>query len=376
MPDTKPDLSFDEHEVCDACINYRNRHEIDWGARRNQLEALLNKYRNTDGTNWDCVVPVSGGKDSTFQVIKMLEFGMTPLCVTGTTCDLSDLGRTNIENLKSLGVDYIEVSANPKVKAKINKIGLTQLGDISWREHITIFTTPIRIAVQMGIKLIIWGENALDEYGGPARSAATAIKDRAWIEEFGGLHGMRVSDLVGVDGLTAHDLIPYQYPSDEDIKRVGTKGIFLGHYIPWDGMTNTLIAQGYGFESFYKSVEGSILNYENLDNHQTGIHDYFKFLKYGFGRGTDHACLHIRRGRLSREDGLKLVRRHDGKFPWTYLDKPLEEILKPLDISVQEFIKICDQFTNRSLFVTKENGELLKDSEGNLTKINYDNSPD
>lgn len=373
MPSTKPDLSFDKNWVCDACQNYNNRPEIDWVQREQALRDLLEEYKLKDGSNWDCVVPVSGGKDSTYQVLKMLEYGMRPLAVTGTTCDLSSQGRKNIEALKNIGVDYIEVSANPKVKAIINRIGLIELGDISWREHVTIFTTPIRIAVQMGIRLIVWGENSLDEYGGPARSSATPIKDRAWIEEFGGLHGMRVDDLVGVEGLTEGDLIPYQYPSDEEITRVGTKGIFLGHYLPWDGLRNALIAQAHGFSTLGSPVEGSILSYENLDNHQTGIHDYFKFLKYGFGRATDHACMQIRRGRFSRREGLEMVKMHDGRFPWTYLGKPLRDILAPLNISVEEFITICDRFTNKSLFVRDSVGKLVKDAEGNLTKLNYDN---
>ncbi|MEQ8741068.1 MAG: hypothetical protein RID59_21305, partial [Hoeflea sp.] len=122
-----------------------------------------------------------------------------------------------------------------------------------------------------------------------------------------------------------------------------------------------------------KSVEGSIVNYENLDNYQTGIHDYFKFLKFGFGRATDLACLHIRRGRLTRQDALDVVKIHDGKFPWTYLDKPLADILAPMDMTVEEFIKVCDRFTNKKIFKRHPDGSLIKDKHGNLTKINYDN---
>ena len=116
-----------------------------------------------------------------------------------------------------------------------------------------------------------------------------------------------------------------------------------------------------------------MVSYENLDNHQTGIHDYFKFLKFGFGRATDIACTHIRRARLTRQDGLDAVKRLDGLFPWEYLDKSLEEILKPLEITVKEFIKICDQFTNKKIFKKDSSGSLIRDKEGNLTKINYDN---
>jgi len=134
-----------------------------------------------------------------------------------------------------------------------------------------------------------------------------------------------------------------------------------------------LIAQANGFQTYDKAVEGSMVNYENLDNHQTGIHDYFKFLKFGFGRATDLACMHIRRGRLTRQDGLEAVKRLDGNFPWAYLGKPLKEILYPLDISVDEFIGICDKFTNKKIFKRGPGGVLIKDRDGNLAKINYDN---
>ena len=112
---------------------------------------------------------MSGGKDSTTQVIRMLELGMNPLCVTATTDELSDIGRRNIENLKSLGVDFIEYTTNQVVRRRVNKLALCQVGDISWPEHVTIFTLPVRLAVQMGIKLIVWGENPQNEYGGPGR---------------------------------------------------------------------------------------------------------------------------------------------------------------------------------------------------------------
>jgi N-acetyl sugar amidotransferase len=374
MPDTKPDLFLDEHGVCNACRSYEQRKEIDWNTRYKELLEVLDKYRKPGGTNWDCIVPVSGGKDSTYQVVRILQLGLNPLCVTSTTCDLSDLGRQNIENLKRLGVDYIEVSPNPLIRAKLNRIGLTQVGDISWPEHVGIFTIPVRAAVQFNVPLIVWGENSQNEYGGPAAASNNNVLNRRWLEEFGGLLGMRVSDLIGQEGIEAKHLINYTYPTDEELARVGVTGLFLGHYLPWDGLSNTLIAQANGFKSYDKVVEGSMVNYENLDNHQTGIHDYFKFLKFGFGRATDLACLHIRRGRLTRQDGLEAVKRLDGKFPWEYLGKSLKEILHPLDMSEQEFIRICDKFTNKKIFKRDVSGALIKDNSGNLTKINEDNT--
>lgn len=373
MPDTKPDLMLDESGICNACRSFEMRGEINWENRRAELDAILARYRRSEGGNWDCIIPVSGGKDSHYQVLRMLELGMNPLCVTSTTCDLSDIGRRNIENIKRLGADYVEMTPNPLVRRKLNRIGLTMVGDISWPEHVGIFTLPVRAAVQFNVPLIIWGENSQNEYGGPANAAENQVLDRRWLEEFGGLLGLRVSDLVGMEGIEKRHLVPYSYPSDDELRRIGVTGLFLGYFLPWDGLSNALIAQGYGFETWHTTVEGSVVNYENLDNHQTGIHDYFKFLKFGFGRATDLACLHVRRGRLLRSDAVELVKRHDGKYPASYLGKPLAEILTSLDITVDEFNTLCDRFTNKKLFVTDGKGNLVKDKHGNLTKINYDN---
>lgn len=371
MPETKPDLQIDTEGVCSGCRYIEKREEVDWTQRNDQLLQILERYRTPD--NYDCVIPVSGGKDSHFQTIRMLEMGMKPLCVTATTDKLSPIGRRNIENLKHIGVDYVEITPNPTVRRRINRLALCNVGDISWPEHVAIFTIPVRIAVQMRIPLIIWGENSQNEYGGPAAAAENRTLTRSWLEEFGGLLGLRVSDLIGFEDIDEKDLIQYTYPSDDELKSAGVTGLFLGYYVPWDGYRNAIIAQAHGFETFPHAVEGSIVNYENVDNVQTGIHDYFKFLKYGFGRATDLACLHIRRGRLSRADGLKLVKMNDGRFPWSYLGILLQEVLDDISMDVDEFIQICDRFTNRKLFLTDSRGNLTKDRRGNLTKVNYDN---
>jgi N-acetyl sugar amidotransferase len=373
MPETKPDLSFNKNGICNACTNFENRSEVDWIDRRLQLESLLENYRLKSNGNYDCIVPVSGGKDSTYQTIKVLELGLNPLCVTATTDHLTDIGRKNIENIKNLGVDYIEVSTNPVVRRKLNRIGLEQVGDISWPEHVAIFTIPIRMAVQLGIKLIVWGENPQNEYGGPATSTESQTLTRRWLEEFGGLLGLRVSDVVGQYGITEKDLIQYTYPTDTELEASGVTGIFLGHFLPWDGMQNALIAEANGFLSYGKTVEGSMVGYENLDNAQTGIHDYFKFLKYGFGRATDLACMHLRRERLNREDALSIVRKHDGTYPISYLGVQLSEILQSIGLAKEDFDAICDRFTNKKLFKRDSDGVLIRDLRGNLIKTNYDN---
>ena len=373
MPSTRPDLRLNDEMICNACISYKDKNLIDWDKRSDELKKILKKYKKTNLGEWNCIVPVSGGKDSTYQALKMLELDMRPLCVTSSTCHLSEIGRKNIENLKHLGVDLIEFSPNIKIRKQLNRIGLTTVGDIAWPEHVGIFTIPINISVKFNIPLIIWGENSQNEYGGPAADAESNILNRRWLEEFGGLNSLRVTDISENYNIDPLKLIPYKYPSDEQLKSVGTTGIFLGYYISWDPIENAFFAQKNGFDFSNEPVEGSMVEYENLDNLQHGIHDYFKFLKFGFGRATDQASYHIRRSKITREEGLKIIKERDGKFPWTYLGIKLEVILENIGMKLEEFERIADQFTNKKLFVLDNNKNLVRDNLKNLKKINYDN---
>jgi len=357
LPSTKPDLWINEEGICSACLNYEAREKVDWAEREKELKAQLELHKTK--ADYDVIVPVSGGKDSHFQTIKMLEYGMRPLCVNASTDALSPIGRANIENLKHLGVDLIEVSTNPVLRRRINRLALERVGDISWPEHVSIFTIPVRIATQMGIPLICWGENPQNEYGGPKGSGGFQSLDNRWLQEFGGLLGLRVSDLLE-EGFTPKDLIQYRYPPKEKLEQLGLHSFFLGDYLPWDGKSNAQIAVDHGFSLYSFTVEGSVVNYENLDNYQTGIHDFFKFLKFGFGRATDIASMHIRRGYISRPDALEVVRTRDGAFPWTYLGKRIEAILDPLQMSVADFIKVCEKFTNWTLFKNRDVTHLEK----------------
>ena len=369
LPDTKPDLLFDSMGICNACINFLSRKNIDFEKRKLELIKILDKYKSIDNSNWDCIIPISGGKDSTYQVLRILELGYNPLCVVATTCHLTEIGKSNIENIKTLGVDVIEFTNNRKMRKHLNKYCLEEIGDISWPEHVSIFTIPVKVAVSYKIPLIIWGECSQNEYGGPATSVHNNTLDRNWLEEFGGLLGLRVSDITELANINKKDIISFNYPSDEEIQTVGVTGIFLGYYIKWCGVSNALISQSYGFTTYFSNVEGSISNYENLDNYQTLIHDYFKYLKFGFDRSTDIASSLIRRGIISRDDAILMVKNNEGKFPKKSLGKSIEYILGFIDLSLDEFTSICDKFTNKSLFKTNDKGELIKDKNNNLIRL-------
>ena len=362
-PSTKPQLQFDERGICSACNNYKLKDEVNWVKKKEDLLLILEKYRSKNGNNYDCIIPVSGGKDSTFQTYTIKEtFGLNPLAVNFHPHDQTEIGRKNLENLKQLGVDCIEFSANPLVYSKLAKFGLVELGDFQWPEHIGIFTIPVQVAVRYKIPLIIWGENPQLEYGQPTNIDTDTILDREWNEKNGGyfLDKIKPKDMTKY-GFKTKELIPYIYPSDDDIRRIGVTGIFLGSYIKWDLFKQLDFVKELGFSENDELKEGTYDKWENLDVYFTVFHDYFKFLKYGFGRTTDHASIEIRYERITREQGIELVKKYEGKIPRKYLDK----FLKSADISEQEFHDICDKFTNKEIFLTNEDGSIKKDDEKN-----------
>ncbi len=372
MPNTRPDQYLNDEGVCNGCLSFDYQKKIDWDKRKNDLLGIISEKKlNKD--KWNCVVPGSGGKDSTYQIIKAKELGLNPVFVTASTCDLSEIGRKNLENIKKIGFDVIEISNNAKIRSKINKIGLELLGDISWPEHVSIFTAPVKFALAYDIPLILWGENPQLEYGGPDESLNNSILDQKWMEEFGGLIGFRVSDLIENHGFKKNELEIYDYPAQNILKKKSILGIFLGHYERWDSLRNYEISKDNGFLAYEPELEGCYFNFEKIDNHQHGIHDYFKFLKFGFARATDQLCYMIRRNKITRQNAIKLVKKLEGKYPKSYMGKSLDQILSKIDMTEKEFIKICDNFTNKKIFKTDQGGKLIKDEYGSLVKIKYDN---
>ncbi len=371
MPSTKPDLFFDADGICDACRSSERKLVIDWGKRKKEFERLTLTYRSKDKQNYDCIIPVSGGKDSTYQtyLIKKV-YGLNPLCVCFEPTYQTELGRHNLQNLNNLGVDLIYFKKNPQVYKKMVIEGFRRVGDNEWPNHVGIFTVPVRVAVNYQVPLIIWGENSQMEYGGPRTAADREILDRRWLEEFGGLLGNRVEDMLTIEGISKEDLLAYTYPRDEELKRVGVRGIFLGYYFQWDARKQVRIILQHGFNVKTDGpVEGTYTNYENLDEATVSVHDYLKFLKYGFGRATDHACLDIRNGRISRDGGLTLVRKYDGKYPHYGVQKFIEYS----GLRKDEVDAVFDRFTNTLIFQRDSSGNFIRDDAGNLIKVQYDN---
>ena len=364
-PDTKPQLVFNDDGICSACTNRKTKESIDWDKKREEFVKILDKYSSKDSSNYDCIIPVSGGKDSTYLTYVMKEeFGLNPLVVNFHPLDQTNIGKKNLENLKKIGVDCIEFSPNPNVYQKLARYGLSELGDFQWPEHIGIFTVPVQIAVKYKIPLIIWGENPQFEYGQPTDINKDTILDREWNEKNGGYFLDKIKpEHMTKYGFEVKDLKPYLYPSDDEIKKVGVTGVFLGTYIKWDIFKQLEFVKTLGFSENDEIREGTYDRWENLDVYFSVFHDYFKFIKYGFGRTTDHVSIEIRYGKMTREKGIELIKKHEGKIPQKYL----KEFLNAAAITMNEFEEICDKFTSKELFQTDQDGKLVKDKEGNLT---------
>jgi len=344
MPDQRPDTPF-INGVCQACINYSNRPVVDWHQRDKELVDLLDRHHG------EVIVPSSGGKDSLYQAIKLKQMGAHVTAVTARTCHLTPIGRANLDNM-ARHVKTIEVVPNMTVAAKLNRIGLEMVGDISWREHVAIFTTPFNVAADLRIELMFYGENPQDQYGGPLGSEQARQMTARWRSEFGGFLGLRPADMVGQEGITARDMLDYQLMD----RGRPIEAHFLGAYIPWDSHHNAEVAREAGMvclqgkdEIGHYTTPPCAANrwvWENLDNAQTGLHDYLMYRKYGYGRGCAQASVDIRSGRTTRKQALAWVEEYDGTFPEHYMGVSMDDIIDRIGISRGRLAALIDRFTN------------------------------
>lgn len=348
-PSTKPDLVFDDAGECSACTSYAKRATIDWTGREAELTRLL------DRNNGRVIVPSSGGKDSTYIALRLKELGADVTAVTATTCHLTPTGRANLDSL-ARHVRTIEVTPNMTVRAKLNRLSLRLVGDISWPEHASIFSAPFRVASQIGVKLLMYGENPQAEYGGPMGTDAAREMTRRWVSEFGGFNGLRPADFIGQESISTRDMDDYRFPAATAIE--GVEAHFLGAYEPWDSHRNAAAAEESGMRglpsyspNLARWMPPSTANYwplENLDNAQTGIHDYLMFRKYGFGRGCSQISVDVRAGRVTRDDALQWLALHDGAFPNFYAGVYIEDVLERIGMERDELLTICDKFSMRA----------------------------
>lgn len=368
-PDTRPDLNFNDEGKCDACRSYEKKlgkvtDSIDWERRAKEFEKLLQNYKNKNPLKYDCVIPVSGGKDSHLSLYYAKMYGLNPLCVCFEPTLPTEIGRKNLENISTLGVDLIHFKRNPIVYNKMIIEGFKRVGDMEWANHMGIWSMPVHIAINFNIPLILWGESPQVEYGG-AETVSNINKrvfDEDWVNDYGCLNGLRPQDLVSDKlGISESDMKMYIYPSKKAVREWNGVGVFLGYYFKWNVPENLEIIEKIGWRRKVGRIEVSYTDYEKLDCLSMNLHDYLKYLKYGFGRATDSVSRDIRNGIIDREQGVRLVEKYDGKYP----KECVERFCAHLEVTKKEFDDICDGFTNSALFEKKEN-KLLRDIDGSL----------
>jgi N-acetyl sugar amidotransferase len=361
-------LTFDENGVCSGCRVAKEVEAVDWNERRRLLVELLDSYRSE--SNYDLVIGVSGGKDSYFQAHVAVELALKPLLVTYHGNNYLPEGERNLHRMREVfDCDHIIVRPRVEVLIRMNRIGFKLQGDMNWHAHCGIFTVPIQTAVRYKVPLILWGEHGFMNLGGmyshrdfveftAKHRLEHALRGYDW-HDFTDEGLARLGRPELAEGLTARDLTWAQYPTDEEIDEVGIRGIYLSNYVPWDGNENAeLSADLYGWREAERPFERTYRRISNLDDmHENGIHDYLKFVKFGYGRGSDHACKDIRSGRMTRDEGIEMVRRYDHVKP----RRDLERWLKYVGMSEDEFDAVCDGFRDSRVWRV-EDGQWVKDT--------------
>jgi N-acetyl sugar amidotransferase len=354
-------LAFDENGVCSGCRVGAQKESIDWQERGEELRELLEEYRNP-GSDYDCIIPVSGGKDSHFQTYLITQvYGLRPLLVTYHGNNYLEVGLRNLRNLRErFDCDHMFFSPSVPTLIKLNRLCFRMMGDMNWHAHCGIFTYPVKVAVQQRIPLIIWGEHGFTDLAG-MYSLNDRIEMTAKFRLEHAQRGYDWHDMVEqTEGLTEQQLLWAKYPTDDELEDVDVRGVYMGNYVNWEANEQTqLMIDEWGFEIAAEPFERTYRRMSNLDDmHENGAHDYLKYVKFGYGRGTDHACKDIRSGKMSRDEGIEMVRRYDHVKPM----KDLSRWLKYVGMSEEEFDRTADTFRDPRVWSKTEDGQWVKDN--------------
>ena len=344
LPDSRPNLVLGDDGVCNACRSHSIKPNIDWRLREQQFAQLVQNTK-LHSSGYDCVVPVSGGKDSTWQILKCLEYGLKPLAVTWKTPARTSIGKLNLENLISLGVDHIDWQISPSVESRFMAKTFKKYGSTAIPMHLAIFSMPLKIAVQFNIPLIIWGENSAVEYGTTDAALMGHRLDRDWLRKFGVTHGTTAKDWIDQD-LTDKDLAGYYGPDPDMLERLGTRAIFLGHYFKWDPEETFKVAKEHGFIENKDGARTGFYDYADIDDDFISIHHWMKWYKFGFTRLFDNLSIEIRNNRISRDLAIDIIRTIGDQTPLKDIDKFCDFS----GLSKEQFGEIAESFINLAIW--------------------------
>lgn len=362
-------LTFDENGVCSGCRVSAQIETLNWEERLDKLREIVEPYRST--SNYDIVVPVSGGKDSYFSThVCIKELGLKPLLVNYHGYNYLPEAEYNLFRMREVfDCDQVMVRPSVDVLIRLNRLCFRLQGDMNLHAHMGIWSTPVQLAVRYKVPLMMWGEHGYMDLGGMySYKDFVEFTKKTRIEH--GQHGYEWTDLTDEglerlgrpelkEGLTAKDLVPYMYPTDDEIDEVGVRGLYTSNFVVWDANKHyQIVKDEYDWRPAQQPYERTYRMFSNLDDiHENGIHDWLKFVKLGYGRGSDHASKDIRHGHITREQGVERVRKYDHVKPTWDLERWLEYV----GMSIEEFDYTCDSMRDRRVWRV-ENGEWVKDN--------------
>ncbi|MGE3341978.1 MAG: N-acetyl sugar amidotransferase [Vicinamibacterales bacterium] len=356
-------LNLDDDGVCSSCRSFEQFDELTpefWAERKRRFDKIIADVRSRNTGGYDCLVPVSGGKDSYYQThIMAVECGLKPLLMTYHGNNYLPEGDYNRDQMRhAFNADHIVWGPSVEVLRKLNRLTFRKMGDMNWHAHCGISTAPIIIAAKFGIPLIIWGELPWDISGMHDPDDFVEFSRRSRHEH--DLRGFEWYDLLNdpTEPLTEQDMVWAKYPTDEEILKVGVRGLYIGNFFKWDPNQHwQMVRDKYGFKAAEKPFERTYRSFSNLDDrYENGIHDLLKFVKFGYGRASDHASKDIRTGYMDRPTAVEMVRKYDH-----VVSSDLEYWLNYVDLTEEEFWATADTFRDPRVWRI-ENDQWVKDT--------------
>jgi len=343
---TRPRIEFDNKCWCNACQWSEEKKTFDWEGRKKELKKLLDKYRSNSG-NFDCVVPVSGGKDGSYVAYTLKhKYGMNPLCITVAPALSLDLGDQNLKNFINSGYNHLHINPDVNIMQKLNKIGFVEKGFPYYGWLIAIQSAVIRTALNFNIPLLFYGEDGEVEYGGSTETKGNSLlsidyQKKVWFE---GGYDMVMSK---VGNMKSSDLYFWNFPGDKEIGDKELHTATWSYFEPWDSYRNYVVAKEHcGLQEKEDSGSGTFTNFSQNDQALYSLHTYLMYLKFGFGRATQDAGIEIRRSSMTRDQALNLVKMYDNSYPDEFIDTYLDYY----QMTQNEFDSVLDKYANKDLF--------------------------
>lgn len=345
-PQISVNLDLDEEGICSSCRVFERFSALApefWEQRRRRFEEIVTDARKRAKENYDCLIPVSGGKDSYYQAhVIAKEYGLKPLLVTYHGNNYLPEGDYNRDRMRHVfDADHLVFGPSVDVLKKLNRICFRKMGDMNWHAHCGIMTYPVQVAARFNIPLVIWGETAWDISG--MFDPDDYVEFSARVRHEHALRGYEWYDMLSDshDQLSEKDLSWAKYPTDEQILGAGIKGIYIGNFFKWDPNSHSKLVQDlYGWKAAEMPFERTYRRVSNLDDrYENGAHDLLKFIKFGYGRCSDHASKDVRTGYMTRERAVELVRKHDH-----VVSQDLYYWLDYVGLTEEQFWQTADRF--------------------------------